>query len=122
MRKSILLIILIVSFSCNQKVETFGEVISVTQFENETQSEEIQLIDVRTAEEFEEGAIGHALNMDVNEVEEFKNQIEELDKSKPIYLYCRSGNRSQKAAKILQDEGFDEIYDLQGGYKAWTEE
>jgi rhodanese-related sulfurtransferase len=45
--------------------------------------------------------------------------FKKLDASKPVYLYCRSGNRSGKAAKILVTLGFNEIYDLRGGYTSW---
>lgn len=47
-------------------------------------------------------------------------QMEKLDKEKPVYIYCRSGGRSGKAAKQLADEGFTEIYDLDGGILEWN--
>ena len=56
----------------------------------------------------------------------FKNQekfnvfFTELDKKTPIYLYCRSGNRSKKSADILIEMGFSEIYDLKGGFIEWN--
>ena len=45
--------------------------------------------------------------------------IRKLDKNEPIYLYCRSGKRSAKAAQILKEMGFKEIYDMEGGFLNW---
>lgn len=122
MKKIILAIVVLVSFACKQESQPIVSVINVDQFEHEIKSQDVQLIDVRTPEEFAEGYIGDAQNMDVLDSINFKTQIDGLDKSKPVYLYCRSGNRSQKAAKILHDKGFEEIIDLEGGYLAWIDE
>lgn len=81
---------------------------------------EIQLIDVRTPEEYSEGRLTGAKNININS-EDFAKQIETLDKEKPVYLYCRSGGRSGRAAKLLVDMGFTQIYDLDGGITAWME-
>ncbi len=78
-----------------------------------------QLIDVRTPEEFKEGSIKHAININFFD-ENFVEQFEKLDKDKTIYIYCASGGRSGKASKILQAKGFSHIIDLKGGYKAWV--
>ena len=53
--------------------------------------------------------------------DDFKEKVKELDKNKPVYLYCKKGGRSAKAAEILADLGFKEIYDLQGGITNWEE-
>ncbi|MBT8186990.1 MAG: rhodanese-like domain-containing protein [Croceitalea sp.] len=79
----------------------------------------IQLVDVRTAREFQAGHIKGAKNIDLFQFGSFNAAFEIFDKSKPLYLYCQSGNRSQKAAKKLKAAGFDEIYDLKGGYSNW---
>ncbi len=79
---------------------------------------DVQLIDVRTKAEFEEGHLQDALNIDVLQTN-FITEAEKLNLEKPVYLYCRSGKRSAKAALILKDVGFKEIYDLQGGYLNW---
>lgn len=76
---------------------------------------EAQVVDVRTAMEFQQGHFKQALNISFFD-RDFAAQMERFDKSKPIYLYCRSGNRSGKAAKLLAKKGFEEIYDLKGGY------
>lgn len=81
----------------------------------------LQLIDVRTSEEFQEGHIEHAQNIDYFQEEAFRTYFTNYDKEEPLYLYCRSGNRSQKAAAILKEMGFEHIYDLEGGYTVWSE-
>ena len=83
-------------------------------------SGDVQLVDVRTAEEYEAGHIEEALNIDFF-AENFLAQFEDFDKTIPIYIYCRSGNRSGKATKKLKDLGFSTIIDLKGGFKAWKE-
>lgn len=77
-----------------------------------------QLVDVRTIEEFRAGHLKNAHNISVTDAD-FEENILKLDKDKPIYLYCRSGKRSANAAKMLKDLGFNEIYDLKGGYLNW---
>ncbi len=124
MKNIIIILTFLFALSCKQEVQAqneIGDVLSVEQFEQEIQSNDIQLLDVRTAEEYEEGYIGDATNIDVLKTDEFKQEIQKLDKSKPVYVYCRSGKRSQKAAEILEEEGFETIKDLDGGYNAWSE-
>ncbi len=82
---------------------------------------DIQLVDVRTDAEFEEGHLQDALNIDVMEAD-FNTEAEKLNLENPVYVYCRSGKRSAKAALILKDLGFKEIYDMQGGYLLWESE
>lgn len=81
----------------------------------------IQLVDVRTPEEFEAGHIESALNYNINGAD-FASQVEGLDKSKPVLLYCKMGGRSARAAKQLKEMGFMTLYDLEGGYTAWSQE
>ncbi len=80
-----------------------------------------QLVDVRTAEEFEEGHLKNAQNISVTDAD-FEENMSKLDKDEPVYLYCRSGKRSAKAAQILKEMGFKEIYDMEGGYLKWQSE
>lgn len=81
---------------------------------------EAQLVDVRTPKEFEEGHLEGAVNIDYLDDEAFNTGIKSLDKNKPVLLYCRSGRRSAEAGRILLEQGFKEVYDLQGGYLEWT--
>jgi phage shock protein E len=81
----------------------------------------VQLIDVRTPQEFEEGHLENALNINIAETN-FITEVEKLNLDEPIYLYCRSGKRSAKAALVLKDVGFNEIYDMEGGFLKWESE
>ncbi len=64
------------------------------------------------------GPIKGAQNLDFNSGR-FQSAIPQLDKNTPVMLYCAGGNRSSQAAKLLNDAGFKEVYDLQGGVTAW---
>ena len=75
-------------------------------------------LDVRTPEEFNEGHIEGAVLINFFDAD-FKQQVATLDKDKPVYIYCRSGNRSKKAGMILTEMGFQEIYDIEAGYIGW---
>ena len=81
--------------------------------------DKVQLVDVRTLKEYNSGHIENAINIDFYNSSNFKEAFERLNKDKPVYLYCRSGARSQKAARKLIAMGFSKIYDLKGGYMRW---
>ena len=76
------------------------------------------LIDVRTPEEFDEGHLSGAVNVSVTSID-FVNQINEFSKKGLIYVYCRSGKRSNRAANLMKADGFPMIIELEGGYLAW---
>ena len=109
-------------FGCkNQNKEVISKVDAATFKEALSTNPDIQLIDVRTPKEYEEGHIENATLIDYYSVD-FNTKIQELDIEKPVYLYCKSGNRSGKSSKILSDLGFREIVDLKGGYVAWSKQ
>lgn len=87
-------------------------------FLEQAQQKNALLIDVRTKTEFKQGHIKGAKQVDFLKPESFESYFKKVDTMKPVYLYCRSGNRSLKAAKYLESVGFKEIYDLRGGYLA----
>jgi len=76
------------------------------------------LIDVRTPGEYSQGHLANAVLIDVNS-SDFKSRVSKLDKSKPVFVYCKAGSRSSSAAGVLTDLGFKEIYDLNGGITSW---
>jgi rhodanese-related sulfurtransferase len=76
----------------------------------------LQLIDVRTAGEYAEGHLAKAKLIPLQELEQ---RLAEIDKSKPVLLYCRSGHRSGNALKILQGKGFTDAKHIEGGIGAW---
>ncbi len=105
--------------SCNSPKEGTIQKIDRATVKAEVIGKEVQWIDVRTPQEYNAGHIDDAVNFDVKG-ESFVEQINTLDKNKPIYLYCRRGGRSNRAAEILKSEGFMEIYDYSGGYDEWS--
>jgi len=92
--------------------------ISVDDFEKMNNEGKFTLVDVRTPEEFAEGYIKGAVNVNFKK-RTFPDYINAIAKDKPVAVYCRSDNRSGKAAIIMQSLGFKTIYDLDGGVKAW---
>lgn len=93
--------------------------VDADQFETSISSDSVQLIDVRTAEEYGEGHIAYAVNMDIKK-SDFKDQaLAKLNKEKTAYVYCRSGHRSMMAAKALAKLGFH-VVNLRGGIMEWV--
>ncbi|HMB89270.1 MAG TPA: rhodanese-like domain-containing protein [Rhodothermales bacterium] len=74
------------------------------------------VLDVRTPDEYEAGHLQEALNIDVL-ADDFRALVDALDRERTYYLYCRSGNRSQRAAEIMQEMGFRSLYNV-GGFDA----
>jgi thioredoxin len=79
----------------------------------------IQILDVRTPGEYTGGHIKNALLADWNNKEEFERRIVFIDKTKPVYVYCLAGGRSAAAAKKLRADGYEKVYELNGGINAW---
>jgi thioredoxin len=121
--KILLLIVSILLFSCNdQKVKPF-ESIAPKEFADKIKTtENPQILDVRTPDEFESEHIENARNINWNN-EDFADKANLVyDKSKPVFVYCLSGGRSKKAAKKLNELGFTNVYELDGGILSWNEE
>jgi len=78
-----------------------------------------QVLDVRTEEEFIEGYIPTAKNIDIYKGQGFLDEINELDKSKNYYVYCRSGARSAQACALMNENGIENAYNLMGGITDW---
>ena len=95
------------------------EVLSYVDFKNQISNNKVLLFDVRTMEEYNNGHLKGSVNIDFYEQELFNKFFKKVEKSKPIYIYCRSGNRSKKSSEKLQELGFVKVYDLEGGYKNW---
>lgn len=98
---------------------TAVKVLDPGEYKAQIEKNNVQLVDVRTSNEYKAGHIQNAQNIDFY-ASSFTNQFEELDKEKPLYVYCRSGMRSAQASKKLAAMGFKEIYDLKGGYLNWN--
>ena len=119
---SFLYLLLLVTFSsCNDSTDSKITVISPEEMQTILQADNVQLIDVRSKEEYEKGSIAGAQNIDFFSPT-FLEDINKLDKEKPVYLFCKTGGRSAKCAKKMVDEGFVKIYDLNGGFSKWKHE
>ena len=126
MIKTIYLIFFILAFSLglwacagNKKVEYKN--LTSAQFEEFIKDSEVQLLDVRTPEEYADGHIPSSLNINVKD-ENFASHIDDLlTKDKKVAVYCRSGKRSRAAAEILVKKGF-KVYNLDKGILNWIEE
>lgn len=95
-------------------------VLNKADFKKAISTQKVQLVDVRTPDEYAGGHIEYALNADVLDQPIFVKAFAKLNKEEAVYIYCRSGNRSQKAAQKLDSLGFKKIFDLQGGYMNWN--
>jgi NADPH-dependent 2,4-dienoyl-CoA reductase/sulfur reductase-like enzyme/peroxiredoxin family protein/TusA-related sulfurtransferase/rhodanese-related sulfurtransferase len=83
----------------------------------ETKASDLQLLDVRTAEEFEFGSIATARNLDINHL---RDHLHELDPKRPLVVFCQVGIRGYLAYRILKQSGFNQIRNLSGGYKTYS--
>jgi rhodanese-related sulfurtransferase/glutaredoxin len=102
---------------CNSEAQKAS--LSVADFESKMQLGTYQLLDVRTAAEYQSGHLEKSLQADWNNPQQFKERTQYLDKSKPILVYCASGVRSGNAAQYLLGLGFKEVLNMQGGLTAW---
>ena len=93
-------------------------ILNPIEFRNRISSGNVQLVDVRTPLEYRQGHIADAINIDFYS-SRFYDEFEKLDKFRPVFLYCRSGVRSRRAAEKLAILDFEEIYDLKGGFLNW---
>ncbi len=83
------------------------------------QGADVVFLDVRTTREVQQGKIKNSKNIDVMS-SDFKQKVDRLDKSKTYVVYCRSGQRSMRAAKQMKALGFEKIFNLSGGFMRWS--
>ena len=113
--KSIFVSVIAAILSCSQPQQDGGAAKKLTPTEYKQQAvKEGVLLDVRTPEEFQAGALQDAENSDYRGGE-FAEDMKSWDKDKTYYLYCASGNRSGKAAQLLLEAGFKNVYNI-GAY------
>ena len=89
------------------------------EFEQQINKGGIQILDVRTSQEYFGGHIKNSLQADWLNRKQFNERVQHIDKTKPLFVYCGSGVRSNDAAKWLRDEGFQWVFELQNGFIAW---
>lgn len=105
--------------NCGQKQQT--NTITTVELKDLLGKNKIQLLDVRTPKEVAQGSIKSALFANYFDADFGTKAAAKLNRNKPVYLVCRTGNRSGKAAKILKEKGF-EVYNVLGGYTKWKTE
>ena len=120
-RVFIFLFAMMLIVSCKEQPQAEVEIVTPEEMKEISKMEEIQLVDVRTPEEYEAGFIDGFQNIDYFS-DTFEKDIQELDKSKPVIVYCRSGKRSAKCSKKMIKAGFVKIYELDGGITKWQHE
>ena len=103
--------------ACSQEAAHFSAPEWKTNLEQE---KEALILDVRTLDEFSAGHLADARHQDIL-AEGFLDGLKDLDKSVPVYVYCRSGGRSARAQAMLQEAGFKKVINLDGGITAWKE-
>lgn len=119
--KIIVAVLMLSLWSCQSQKSENVELLDAKSFSEKIHNkEEVQLVDVRTPEEFKEQHIDNSTNINWNDAD-FEQQISNLDKSKPVYVYCKSGGRSAKATAKLSEMGFTNVYELDGGILSWNE-
>ncbi len=104
--------------SCTAQTKNYN--LNAIAFESGISNKDaVQILDVRTTGEFKSGHIKGALWADWNNPEEFKRRAAFIDKNIPVYVYCLAGGRSAAAAAKLREQGYENVYELQGGINAW---
>lgn len=105
-------------FGCKAQGTSGFETVSVDRFEQTIADTSVVRLDVRTPDEYAEGHIAGAVNIDVT-ANGFDQKASTLPKDRTIALYCRSGRRSKKAAQILAQMGY-KVVELESGIIGWT--
>ena len=111
----ILYFFLLIFISCSSNGQ---QSLKPAAFNESIQKADVQILDVRTADEYKSGHIKYALQANWMNKNEFKERTASLDKSKPVFIYCLSGGRSGAAADELRMQGY-EVINLEGGSNAW---
>lgn len=120
MRKIVLILIMGFSFWNLFGQDNKFKILSVNEFSVFISDPEVTVVDVRTAQEHADGYIpGTHFNIDVLEDGYEAEAMAKLPKDKPVAVYCRSGNRSKKAARILSENGY-EVVELGSGFNGWA--
>lgn len=114
-----ILFINVLLISCASTAQPSNKDVDAATFEQDLTKEHVQILDVRTAEEYQNGHIKNALLADWTNPAQFKDRIQYLDKSRPVLVYCASGGRSGAAAKWMVENGFTSIENLKGGFTQW---
>lgn len=119
MSKLVLLNILFLFFSCQNISNISFKNIDIVNLPKASYPDEFIVLDVRTNKERANGFLANSTHIDFYD-EAFLDKLNLLDKTKPIYIYCMVGGRSSKAANKILKAGFNEVYNLNGGFLKWS--
>lgn len=118
--KNVFFTILVLLLGVSSRAQTLS--VDPQEFEKGISQPDIQILDVRTADEFNSGHIQKALQADWTNPTQFQDRIRFVDKDRPVYIYCLAGGRSHAAAEWMRQNGFTRIIELKGGINAWKRE
>src|ERR1035437_282374 len=128
-KTGILIIFLVVVFCLNgsyaqssqpkQIIKTINTVESAEMIKKNLKNKNFVILDVRTPEEYIEGHLANATNIDFKATD-FAEKVGKLDKSKTYLVYCHSGHRSASAVEVMKTQSFQTLYNLDGGITQWT--
>lgn len=116
----LLLVFIVSNIYYGQIVEKGFYNIDASTFKKHINSNSTTIIDIRTPTEYQQGHIKNSKNINYFD-NSFKTELEQLDKNSAIYIYCRSGNRSLRTMQIMKELGFLSVYNLKGGFLAWSQ-
>jgi len=111
-------------FAFANKYICFSNLINMDLSQNEWRSKlendaNAVILDVRTEDEWNDGIIPNAVLNDIYKGQAFLYRLDELEKSKNFYVYCKAGGRSAQACAIMNQMGFETTYNLEGGFSNW---
>jgi hypothetical protein len=104
--------------SCAQTNTSSAQTLNAPSYKEAITAKNIQILDVRTAAEFNAGHIKHALQANWLDQKEFMDRTQHLDKNLPVYVYCQAGGRSASAQAALETQGY-KVINLEGGMSNW---
>ena len=117
--KAFLVLALYLTVACGSQAQTSA--LPPAKFQQQLSTLHPQLLDVRTAGEYQQGHLENVLQADWTNRAEFAERVKYLDKNKPLFVYCASGGRSGQAAEWLAGQGFSQVVNLSGGMIAWKQ-
>ena len=118
MKNSLLFFCCLLVIACSSQ-SSVPEQLEPKEFATAISNKEVQILDVRTPNEFNSGHLKNALWADWLNKEQFFERVKYIDPAKPVYIYCLSGGRSYAAAEWMRANGFKNVVELSGGINAW---
>jgi rhodanese-related sulfurtransferase len=118
MTNAFLPVLFLLCISCNAQQPATAKM-KPEDFEKAISFPAIQVLDVRTADEYKSGHIKNSLQADWANQQQFNDRVQHIDREKPVYIYCLAGGRSNAAANWMRSNGYKNVIELEGGINAW---